>query len=92
MSLGGVGLVGLVFVPIRLRGKTAAAILFLVIGILCFGTSCGTNFAPGVSSSQVNNNTFYISVNADLREQNPRISTNYNDLGLQVFWYALLIK
>jgi Bacterial Ig-like domain (group 3)/FG-GAP-like repeat/FG-GAP repeat len=91
MGLSGFGLVGLVFLPLRLRRKAAGGVLFLVIVVLCFGTSCGTNFAPGISSPPVNN-TFYISVTANLREQNPQASTGYNALGIQQFWYALLIK
>ena len=91
MGLSGFGLVGLVLLPVRLRRNGAVAILFLVMMVLSFGTSCGTNFAPGTSSSSVNN-TFYISVTANLREQNPQASTGYNALGIQKFWYALLIK
>jgi Big-like domain-containing protein/VCBS repeat protein/FG-GAP repeat protein len=91
MGLGGTGLVGLVLLPVRLRSKATAGILLVVIVMLCFGTSCGTSFAPGSSSPPVNN-TFYISVNAELREENPLASTGYNALGVQVFLYALLIK
>ncbi len=91
-SLGGIGLVGLVFLPMQLRRRAVVGMLFLLIVVLCFGTSCGTSFAPGSSSSSQVNNTFYISVNADLREENPLASTGSNDLGVQVFWYALLIK
>jgi len=91
MGLGGIGLVGLVFLPFKLRGKVVGGFLFLVIVVLTFSTSCGSNFAPGISSPPVNN-TFYISVSAELREENPQISTGYNALGVQTFLYALLIK
>ena len=89
-GLSGIGLVGLVFIPMGLRRRAAIGILFLLIVVLCFGTSCGTNFAPGISSSPVNN-TFYISVTADLREE---LSGNQmtRSLGVQQFWYTLLIK
>jgi hypothetical protein len=70
MGLGGVGLVGLVLLPFKLPRKAVGGVLFLVIMVLCFGTSCGTSFAPGTSSPPVNN-TVYISVNAELREDNP---------------------
>jgi Bacterial Ig-like domain (group 3)/FG-GAP-like repeat/FG-GAP repeat len=91
VGLSGFGLLGLVLLPGGLRRKAAGGVLLLVIVVLCFGTSCGTSFAPGISSSPVNN-TFYISVMANLREQNPMASTGYNALGVQVFLYALLIK
>ena len=91
MCLSGFGLVGLVLLPGGLRRKAAGGVLLLVIVVLCFGTSCGTSFAPGISSPPVNN-TFYISVTANLREQNPQASTGYNALGIQQFWYSLLIK
>ena len=91
MGLSGIGLVGMVFLPVRLRKKEAAGILFVLIVMLCFGTSCGTSFAPGITSPPVNN-TFYITVNAELREQNPLASTGYNALGVQAFLYSLLIK
>ncbi len=91
MSLGGVGLVGIVLVPFKLRGKAVGGVLCLVIIVLCFGTSCGTSFAPGISSPPVNN-TVYISVNAELREDNPLASQGYNQLGVQTFLYSLLIK
>jgi hypothetical protein len=90
-GLGGIGLVGLVFIPMRLGRRATVGILFLLIVVLCFGTSCGTSFAPGISSPPVNN-TFYITVNAELREENPLASSGYNKLGLQAFLYALLIK
>jgi Bacterial Ig-like domain (group 3)/FG-GAP-like repeat len=91
MSLGGIGLVGLVFVPGRLRRRAAGGILLLVIVVLCFGTSCGSSFAPGISSPPVNN-TFYISVNAELREQLGNDPAQFRTLGLQKFWFTLLIK
>ena len=47
MGLGGIGLVGLVLLPVRLRRKAVGGVLFLVIIVLCFGTSCATSFAPG---------------------------------------------
>ena len=62
-----------------------------MIMVLCFGTSCATSFAPGITSPPVNN-TFYITVNAELREENPLASTGYNALGVQTFLYSLLIK
>ncbi len=89
-GFGGFGLVGLVFVPVKLRRKTTATFLFLLMVVLCFGIGC-TAFAPGTSSSPVNN-TFNIKVTANLLEENPLASTGYNNLGLQVFWYELLIK
>jgi hypothetical protein len=91
MGLGGFGLVGVVLLAGGLRRKATLGVLLLVIVVLCFGTSCGTSFAPGTSSAQVNN-TFYISVTAQLREENPQASLGYNALGIQQFWYALLIK
>ncbi len=91
MGLGGIGLVGMVLLPFKLRRKAVGGGLFLVVVILCFGTSCGTSFAPGVTSPPVNN-TVYISVNAELREENPLASTGYNTLGIQTFLYSLLIK
>jgi hypothetical protein len=90
-GLSGIGLVGLVFLPMGLRRRAAIGILFLLIVVLCFGTSCGTNFAPGVSSSPVNN-TFYVSVNAELREQLGNNPAQFNSLGNQKFLYTLLIK
>ena len=91
MGLSGIGLVGLVLLPFKLRRKAVGGVLFLVIMVLCFGTSCGTSFAPGITSPPVNN-TFYITVNAELREENPLASTGYNALGVQTFLYSLLIK
>jgi Bacterial Ig-like domain (group 3)/FG-GAP-like repeat len=91
MGLGGVGLVGLVLLPFKLPRKAVGGVLFLVIMVLCFGTSCGTSFAPGTSSPPVNN-TVYISVNAELREDNPLASQGYNTLGVETFLYSLLIK
>ena len=88
-GLSGIGLVGLVFIPMRARRRAAIGTLFLLIVVLCFGTSCG-NFAPGISSSPVNN-VFYISVTADLREQLSS-SQMTRSLGVQQFWYTLLIK
>jgi hypothetical protein len=90
-GLSGIGLVGLVFIPMRSRRRAAIGTLFLLIVVLCFGTSCGTNFAPGISSSPVNN-TFYISVTADLREELGGNQMNTRSLGVQQFWYTLLIK
>ena len=89
-GFGGFGLVGLVFAPVKLRRKAVGGFLFLMMVALCFGTSC-TAFAPGTSSAPVNN-TFNIKVTADLREEDPAASTGYDELGLQVFWYELLIK
>jgi hypothetical protein len=89
-GLSGIGLVGLVFIPMRSRRSAAIGILGLLVVVLCFCTSCG-NFAPGISSSPVNN-AFYISVNADLREQLSPGSLNSRSLGVQEFWYTLLIK
>jgi hypothetical protein len=83
-------LVGLVFVPVKLRRKAAGASLFLVIVVLCFGIGC-TAFAPGTSSAPVNN-SFNIQVKATLLRENPEDTTNPTPLGLQVFWYELLIK
>ena len=91
MGLGGFGLLGLVMTPVKLRRKAAGGILFLVIVALCFGTSCTGNFAPGTSSAPVNN-TFYISVNAELREEIGGDPTQFRKLGLQQFWFTLLIK
>jgi Big-like domain-containing protein/VCBS repeat protein/FG-GAP repeat protein len=91
MGLSGIGLVGLVLLPFRLRREAVGGVLFLVIVVLCFGTSCATSFAPGITSPPVNN-TFYITVNAELREENPFASTGYNALGVQTFLYSLLIK
>ena len=91
MGLGGIGLVGLVLLPFRLRGKAIGGVLFLVILALALCTSCANNFAPGISSPPVNN-TFNISVNVELREVNPLASTGYNKLGVQTFLYSLLIK
>jgi len=90
-GLSGIGLVGLVFIPMRSRRRAAIGILFLVIVVLCYGTSCGGNFAPGTSSSPANN-TFYISVNAELREELGNDPAKFNSLGVQKFWYTLLIK
>jgi Bacterial Ig-like domain (group 3)/FG-GAP-like repeat len=91
MGLSGIGLVGLVLLPFRLRREAVGGVLFLVVVVLCFGTSCATSFAPGITSPPVNN-TFYITVNAELREENPVASTGYNALGVQTFLYSLLIK
>ncbi len=90
VGFGGFGLVGLVFVPVKLRRKATATFLFLMMVVLCFGIGC-TAFAPGSSSSPVNN-TFNIKVTATLLEENSQSLTGYNKLGLQVFWYELLIK
>jgi hypothetical protein len=91
MGLGGMGLVGLVFAPVRLRRKATAGVLLLVIVVLCFGTSCGGSFAPGISSAPVNN-TFTVSVKAQLRQQVGQQPQNYQVLGLQYFVYTLVIK
>ena len=91
MDLGGIGIVGLVLLPFKQRRKAVGGVLSLVIVVLCFGTSCGTNFASGITSPPVNN-TFYITVSAELREENPLASTGYNALGVQTFLYSLLIK
>ncbi len=90
-GLGGIGLVGLVLLPMRLRRRATIEILFLLSVVLCFGTSCGTSFAPGITSPPVNN-TFYISVNAELREQLGPGPTEFRTLGLQKFLFTLLIK
>ena len=68
VGFGGFGLVGLVFVPVKLRRKATATFLFLMMVVLCFGIGC-TAFAPGSSSSPVNN-TFNIKVTATLLEEN----------------------
>ena len=91
MGLGGIGLVGMVLLPLKLRRKEVFGVLFLVMMVVCLGTSCGTSFAPGITSPPVNN-TFYITVNAELREENPLASQGYNALGVQTFLYSLLIK
>jgi hypothetical protein len=93
MSLGGVGLVGLVFAPVKLRRKATAGVLVLVIVVLCFGTSCGGSFTPGISSAPVNN-TFTITVKAQLRQHQIGQNNNGMDqvLGLQYFVYTLVIK
>ena len=90
-GLGGVWFVGLILIPRELRREAIGGILFLVIVMLCFGTSCTGNFAPGISSPPVNN-TFYISVNAELREEIGDDPTQFRTLGLQKFWFTLLIK
>jgi hypothetical protein len=91
MGLGGMGVVGLVFAPVRLRRKATAGVLLLVIVVLCFGTSCGGSFAPGISSAPINN-TFTITVKAQLRQQIGQQPQNYQVLGLQYFVYTLVIK
>ena len=91
VGLGGFGLLGLVLTPVKLRRKAAGGILSLVIVGLSFGTSCTGNFAPGTSSAPVNN-IFYISVNAELREEIGGDPTQFRKLGLQQFWFTLLIK
>ena len=91
MGLGGIGLVGMVLLPLKLRRKEVFGVLFLVMIVVCLGTSCGTSFGPGITSPPVNN-TFYITVNAELREENPLASQGYNALGVQTFLYSLLIK
>jgi hypothetical protein len=90
-GLGGVGLAGLVFIPGGMRRIVAGGILFLLIVILCFGTSCAGSFAPGISAPPVNN-TFYISVNSELREQIGGTPSQCRTLGLQQFWFTLVIK
>jgi len=92
IGLGGIGLMGLVLTPVKLRRKASAGILFLLIVVLCFGTSCGSSFAPGTSSSPVNNNTFYITVSAELREQFGSDPSQFRHLGLQQFLFTLLVK
>ena len=92
MSLGGMGLVGLVFAPVRLRRKAVAGVLLLVMVVLCFGTSCGGgSFAPGISSAPVNN-TFTITVKAQLFNQIGNTPAGLQELGLQYFVYTLVIK
>ena len=91
MGLGGIGLVGLVLLPFKLPRKAVGGVLFLVIIVLCFGTSCGTSFAPGTSSPPVNN-TFYIYGKRGVARGQPAGVTGYNALGVETFLYSLLIK
>ena len=91
IGLGGIGLLGLVLTPVKVRRKAVGGILFLVIVVLCLGTSCGSSFQSAISSPPVNN-TFYISVNAELREQLGTDPTKFRTLGLQKFLFTLVIK